>query len=207
MVSGMSTPTRTDRSARANGLLVVAAMVALMWLLEIVDVIAGHRLDAYGIEPRSTEGLPEVVSAPFLHLGFDHLISNTVPFAVMGAAIALGGAARVLLVTAIVGVVSGLGVWLVAPEGTVTLGASGLVFGYATYLIFRGLFNRSVLEIGVGLVVGALWGTALLGGLLPQEGISWQAHFFGAVGGLIAARALARRRGTAARLPGQRVAA
>ena len=207
MVSVMSTPTRTDRSARANGLLVVAAMVALMWLLEIVDVIAGHRLDAYGIEPRSTEGLPEVVSAPFLHLGFDHLISNTVPFAVMGAAIALGGAARVLLVTAIVGVVSGLGVWLVAPEGTVTLGASGLVFGYATYLIFRGLFNRSVLEIGVGLVVGALWGTALLGGLLPQEGISWQAHFFGAVGGLIAARALARSRGTAARLPGQRVAA
>ncbi len=206
MVSVMSTLARTDRSARANGLLVVAAMVTLMWLLEVVDAIVGHRLDAYGIEPRSTEGLPEVVSAPFLHLGFDHLISNTVPFAVMGAAIALGGAARVLLVTAIVGLVSGLGVWLVAPEGTVTLGASGLVFGYATYLLFRGLFNRSVLEIGVGLVVGALWGTALLGGLLPQAGISWQAHFFGAVGGLIAARTLAPSRRTAERLPGQRVA-
>ncbi len=207
MVYAMSTLARTDRSPRASGLLVVAAMVALMWLLEVVDVIVGHRLDGYGIEPRSTEGLPEVVSAPFLHLGFDHLISNTVPFAVMGAAIALGGAARVLLVTVIVGLVSGIGVWLVAPGGTITLGASGLVFGYATYLLFRGLFNRCALELGVGLVVGAVWGTALLGGLLPQDGISWQAHFFGAVGGLIAVRALARGRGTAEQRPSQRVAA
>lgn len=203
----MSTPARTDRSDRTNGLLVVAAMVTLMWVLEIIDVIAGHRLDAYGIEPRAADGLAEVVSAPFLHLGFAHLISNTVPFAVMGAAIALGGAARVLLVTAVVGLVSGLGVWLVAPTGSVTLGASGLVFGYATYLLFRGLFNRSALEIGVGLVVGAVWGTALLGGLLPQDGISWQAHFFGAVGGLLAARMLARSRGTTGQLPGRRLAA
>lgn len=184
----------SHRSPRTDGLLVVAAMVALMWLLEVVDVVVGHRLDAYGIDPRTTEGLPEVVSAPFLHLGFGHLISNTVPFAVMGAAIALGGAARVLVVTAVVGLVSGLGVWLVAPAGTVTLGASGLVFGYATYLLFRGLFNRSALEVVIGVVVGVVWGTALLGGVLPQQGISWQAHVFGALGGLLAARLLARHR-------------
>jgi membrane associated rhomboid family serine protease len=195
-----------ERSGRTNGLLAVAVMVAIMWLLEIVDVIAGHRLDAYGIEPRSADGLPEVVSAPFLHLGFAHLVSNTVPFAVMGAAIALGGAVRVLLVTAIVTLVSGLGVWLIAPAGTTTLGASGLVFGYATYLLLRGVFNRSVLEIAIGLVVGAVWGTALLGGLLPQEGISWQAHFFGAVGGVLAARALRRERGAPARRAGPPVA-
>ena len=196
-----------ERSARTNGLLTIAAMVAVMWLLEVVDVIAGHRLDAYGIEPRSTEGLAEVVSAPFLHLGFDHLVSNTVPFAVMGAAIALGGAVRVLLVTAIVALISGLGVWLIAPAGTTTLGASGLVFGYATYLLLRGVFNRSVLEIAIGIVVGVVWGTALLGGLLPQEGISWQAHFFGAVGGVIAARALRRERGAPMRrAAGPRVA-
>ncbi len=195
-----------ERSGRTNGLLAVAVMVAIMWLLEIVDVIAGHRLDAYGIEPRSADGLPEVVSAPFLHLGFAHLVSNTVPFAVMGATIALGGAVRVLLVTAIVTLVSGLGVWLIAPAGTTTLGASGLVFGYATYLLLRGVFNRSVLEIAIGLVVGAVWGTALLGGLLPQEGISWQAHFFGAVGGVLAARALRRERGAPARRAGPPVA-
>ncbi len=197
------------REQQKDGLLVVAAMVALMWLLEVVDVIANHRLDRYGIEPRSTDGLPEVVSAPFLHLGWDHLVSNTVPFALMGAAIALGGALRVLTVTAIVGLVSGLGVWVTAPSGSVTLGASGLVFGYATYLLFRGLFNRSLLEIAVGVVVGVVWGTALLASLLPQEGISWQAHLFGALGGLLAARLLARNRAEQgrARLPGPHVPA
>lgn len=193
-----------ERSTRTDGLLVVAAMVALMWLLEVVDVIAGHRLDTYGITPRSAQGLAEIVSAPFLHLGFGHLVANTVPFVVMGAAIALGGAVRVLTVTAIVGLVSGLGVWLTAPAGSETLGASGLVFGYATYLLLRGLFNRSVLEIAIGLVVGAVWGTALLGGALPQHGISWQAHVFGAIGGVLAARLLARRRpGAPARAPGR----
>lgn len=197
----------TRRADRTNGLLLVGAMVALMWLLEVVDVISGNRLDAYGIEPRSADGLAEVVSAPFLHFGFDHLASNTVPFAAMGAAIALGGVARVALVTAIVALVSGLGVWIVAPAGTVTLGASGLVFGYATYLLVRGLFNRNALEIAMGAVVGAIWGTALLSGLLPQEGISWQGHFFGAVGGLVAARALARRRPAAQPVPGRRLPA
>lgn len=185
------------RSDRTNGLLLVGAMVALMWVLEVVDSLANNRLDAYGIEPRSTEGLPEIASAPFLHYGFEHLISNTIPFAIMGAVIALSGVLRVAAVTVIVALVSGLGVWLIAPAGTTTLGASGLVFGYATYLLMRGFFNRSALELAIGVGVGVIWGGALLGGLLPQEGISWQGHFFGAVGGVIAARMLAAGRAPA----------
>jgi membrane associated rhomboid family serine protease len=116
---------------------------------------------------------------------------------VMGFAIAFGGALRVLAVTAVVAVVAGLGTWLVAPSGTDHIGASGIVFGYATYLVSRGFFNRSVLEVAVGLVVVAVWGGALLGGLLPEEGISWQGHLFGALGGVVAARLLAPRRETA----------
>ena len=91
--------------------------------------------------------------------------------------------------TLIVGLVSGLGTWLVAPEGTIHIGASGIVFGYATYLLARGVFNRNVWEILIGVAVAAVWGTALLGGLMPQEGVSWQGHFFGAVGGVLAALA------------------
>lgn len=179
-----------QRSARTEGLLLVGAMVALMWVLEVVDVIFSHRLDAYGIEPRSTEGLPEILTAPWLHFGFGHLLANTIPFAVMGAVIAFNGAVRVAAVTAIVVLVSGLGVWLVAPAGTVTLGASGIVFGYAAYLLMRGFFNRNGFELAIGVAVAVIWGGALLGSLLPHEGISWQGHFFGAVGGVIAARLL-----------------
>jgi membrane associated rhomboid family serine protease len=180
-------------SDRTNALLLVVAMVALMWITEVVDVVAGGRLDQYGIHPRDVDGLPEIASAPFLHAGFGHLASNTIPFAIMGAAIALGGLARVAAVTAVVAVVSGLGTWLVAPANTVTLGASGLVFGYAAYLIARGFLSRRIAELAVGAVVVAVWGFALLQGLLPQERISWQAHLFGAVGGVIAASLLAGR--------------
>ncbi|HEX8158091.1 MAG TPA: rhomboid family intramembrane serine protease [Solirubrobacteraceae bacterium] len=179
-------------SDRVDALKLVLAMIAVMWLTEIVDVAAGHRLDAYGIHPRDVDGLPEIVSAPFLHVGFGHLISNTIPFAVMGAAIALGGLARVAIVTVIVGLVSGLGTWLVASPNTVHLGASGLVFGYAAYLVSRGLLSKRFIELAIGAIVVAFWGFGLLQGLLPQERISWQAHLFGAVGGVLAAFALAR---------------
>jgi len=168
-------------------------MVAVMWVTEVVDVVAGHRLDEYGIHPRDVDGLPEIVSAPFLHVGFGHLISNTIPFAIMGAAIALGGLARVAIVTIIVGLVSGLGTWLIASPNTVHLGASGLVFGYAAYLVGRGLLSTRLTELAVGALVIAVWGFGLLQGLLPQERISWQAHVFGAIGGVVAAFALARR--------------
>src|ERR671915_369373 len=117
---------------RSTAIGIVIALVALMWVLEVVDVALDHRLDEYGIEPRDTNGLDGVVAAPFLHVGFGHLIGNTLPFAAMGAVIALDGAWRLLGVTAIVAVVSGLGTWLIAPADTIHLGASGVVFGYAT---------------------------------------------------------------------------
>ena len=101
-------------------------------------------------------------------------------------------------VTVTVALVSGLGTWLVAPAGTIHIGASGIVFGYATYLLVRGLFNRRLVEILIGVAVAAVWGTALLGGLVPQEGVSWQGHFFGAVGGVIAAWLLSGRSSSSA---------
>jgi membrane associated rhomboid family serine protease len=176
-------------------MLLVGAMAALMWVVEIVDQIAGGRLDANGIEPREVDGLDGVVLAPFLHGGFDHLIGNTIPFLVLGFAIAFGGAVRVAVVTGVVALVGGLGTWLIAPANTVHIGASGLVFGYAAYLVARGVWSRSLLQIAVGLVVLLVWGATLLQGLVPETGISWQGHLFGAVGGVLAARVLHRRAG------------
>jgi membrane associated rhomboid family serine protease len=184
---------RSAKQDRALGFQIVLGMLAAMWALEIVDQAANADLDQYGIEPRDPTGLDGIVWAPFLHAGFDHLLSNTIPFVAMGLAIALAGAARVLGVTLIVMVVGGFGTWLVAPENTIHIGASGVVFGYATYLLVRGFYNRSPLELAIGLVVGVLWGSVLVSGLVPREGISWQGHLFGAVGGVVAARVLARR--------------
>ncbi len=172
---------------------ILLALVALMWAVEVVDVIADHQLDRYGIEAREVDGLDGIVTAPFLHVGFGHLLSNTIPFVVMGLVIAVEGVRRLLGVFAIVALVSGLGTWLVAPEGTIHVGASGVVFGFSTYLITRGWFNRRPGQIAIGLVVVVLWGGVLVAGLQPREGISWQGHLFGAIGGVVTAHVLARR--------------
>jgi membrane associated rhomboid family serine protease len=181
--------------------MLVLAMAAVMWVLEIADSTVGTDLDANGIQPREPDGLIGVVTSPFLHADFSHLMSNTLPFLVMGLAIALAGIVRVLTVTGIVMLVGGIGTWLIAPGDTNHIGASGVVFGYATYLLVRGFYNRNALELFIGLIVGAVWGTALLSGLLPREGISWQGHLFGAIGGVVAARLLATRRETAESRP------
>jgi membrane associated rhomboid family serine protease len=172
-----------------SGLLLLLALVAAMWVLEAVNSVDHNALSAdAGIRPRNVAHLWAILTAPFLHENFyPHLLDNTIPFVFMGIIIALRGARRLALVTLVVILVSGLGTWLISPRGTDTFGASGLVFGYATYLLARGLFNRNLLEIAVGLIVGVIWGGALVASVVPHAGVSWQDHVCGAVGGVIAA--------------------
>lgn len=184
----------TQRDSRTDGFVVVAAMAGLMWVLEVIDAVLGGDLDGWGIRPHDPDRLIGVVTAPFLHADFGHLASNTVPFLVLGFAIALNGLVRVLAVTAIVALVGGLGTWLIGPENSIHIGASGIVFGYASYLVVRGVFNRSALELAMGAVVVAIWGSALLSGLLPEPGVSWQGHLSGALGGVAAASVLRAQR-------------
>jgi len=169
----------------------LVVLVGLMWVSEVVDTILHGRLDQYGIIARNPDGLFGILTAPFLHLGFGHLISNTLPLVTLGALIAVSGALRLLAVTALVVTLGGLGTWLVSPPHSITIGASGLVFGYAAYLVVRGVFNKRFRQVLIGIVVVLVWGGALLGGLLPREGISWQGHLFGAVAGVFAAWVLA----------------
>ena len=177
-----------------QGIALLVGIVALMWLIEVINTIDGNRLDRDGIYPRNLDHLWGIFTAPFLHVSFAHLVDNTLPFVFMGVIIALRGAGRLALVTLIVIVIGGLGTWLVAPVHSVTVGASGVVFGYATYLLARGVFDRSLLELLTGVVVGVVWGGALLASLVPHQQVSWQGHVCGAIAGVIAAWMLASQR-------------
>ena len=126
---------------RTGGYILVAAMAAVMWLVEVYDA-AGGDPDSAGIRPRDPDGLVGVAVSPFLHGSWGHLIGNTIPFLILGFGIAIGGLARVAAVTGIVAAVGGLGTWLTAPSNTLVIGASGVIFGYATYLIARGVYTR-----------------------------------------------------------------
>jgi len=177
----------------AGAALVMLALLAGLWLLEVVDLLAGGALDGYGIEARELDGLPGVFAAPFLHAGFGHLVSNSVPFAVLGFLVLLGGATRWLLSSLTSVVSSGLFAWLLTPAGTIVLGASGLVFGWLTYLVVRGVWSRRPAQVLVGLAVLLVYGGMIWGVLPGAAGISWQAHLGGAVGGGLAAWWLHRR--------------
>lgn len=171
----------------ARPIIVVGMMVAVMWAVEIVDLVPRTNFDSWGIQPREVRGVVGIVTMPFLHDGFGHLISNTIPFLILGSMIAVGGVARYFTVSAVITVVAGIGVWLLGPDGTVHIGASALVFGYLTYLLSRGVYERRISNIAVGLVVLFVYG-GVLWGVLPRPGISWQGHLFGALGGVLAAR-------------------
>ncbi len=205
----MSTGPRTQHPRRGQtqreGIALLIGIVLVMWVVEVINTVDANGLDTDGIYGRSVTHLWAILTAPFIHASFAHLIGNTIPFVFMGLIIALRGAARLALVTIIVIVVGGLGTWLVAPSNVPTIGASGVVFGYAAYLFARGFFNRSALEVLVGLIVGVIWGGALIGSLVPHNGISWQGHLFGLVGGVVAASLLRRdRRPRRAAEPGAR---
>jgi membrane associated rhomboid family serine protease len=187
-------PLSAKAQTRVEGLRLLAVIVAVMWIVEIINTIDSNHLDRDGIYARSFSHFWGILTAPFIHASFQHLIGNTIPLVFMGLIIALRGAARLALVSAIVIVIGGLGTWLISPAGVSTVGASGLVFGYATYLLARGFFDRSLLETLVGLVVGVVWGGALLASIVPHYGVSWQGHVCGAIAGVIAAWFLRRER-------------
>jgi membrane associated rhomboid family serine protease len=192
---------RTNEEGFYAGALVVAALLAVMWVVEVINALDNQQLSSDGIIARHLSGLPGILSAPFLHAGFGHLIGNSVPFAILGLVIALGGPVQVITVTVIAALVSGLGAWGLSASGTDTVGASGVVFGYATFLIARGFFTRSIAQIAVGVLVAVLFGGALILSIVPRAGVSWQDHVFGAVGGVIAARALSPARAKRAPAP------
>lgn len=174
--------------------MVSGGFVALLWVIEFVDTLMDNRLDAEGVQPRETDGLLGIVFAPLLHAGWGHLVANTLPCLVLGFLILLSGLRTWLGVTAIVWVVGGFGTWLTGQDNSVHLGASVLVFGWLVYLLVRGFFSRQPGQIALGVVILVMYGGVLWGVLPGQDGISWQGHLFGAVGGGLAAWLLAPRK-------------
>ena len=183
--------TKTLASEIKTQVTILGGFVTLMWVLEIVDVFVFRQgLNVYGILPREIIGLRGILFAPFLHGGFAHLISNTIPFLLLGWFVMLQETSEFFIVTPIIMLVSGLGVWLLGAPG-LHIGASGVIFGYLGFLLARGFFERNFPSILLSLIVGSLYG-GLIWGVLPiQPGVSWEGHLFGFIGGVLAARFLA----------------
>lgn len=174
--------------------IILGGFIILIWLLEILDVVLWDQaLNRMGLRPRSLIGLTGVITMPLLHNGLGHVAANTLPFIVLGGIILLRSRRDFIMVTAIVALVTGLGLWVLGDSNAVYIGASGLVFGYFGFIFVRAYFDRNVVSLALGIVVLLLYG-GFLWGLLPryQPGVSWGAHFLGFIGGVVAAWLIAR---------------
>lgn len=187
-------PRRGDGDDARGAFAPVLWLLGLMWVLEVLDLVLPADLDQYGIRARDAEGLTGIAVSPLLHHGFAHLFANSVPFLLLGALVAAGGRRRFWEATATITLIGGLGTWLISPEHSVTVGASGVIFGYLAYLLARAVFARRAVDVIVAVVVLFLYGTLLVGVLPGVPGVSWQAHLMGAVAGVVAARRLASGR-------------
>lgn len=174
-----------DINSWSGALIVMAAVAALLWIVQIVNASDDYGLDRFGVKPREVAGLWGVLTMPFLHASYPHLLSNTVPLILIGWTLLLSGLRIWATVTGLVVVLGGALTWLVGPGHTVIVGASGMVFGWLGYLLARAYFSRRVKWIIVAVLVLIFFGT-LLFGLIPDinSDVSWQAHVCGFVAGV-----------------------
>jgi membrane associated rhomboid family serine protease len=166
--------------------IVVGAFTLVLYVIELLDRVLPANLERFGIVPRSVSGLDGIVWAPLLHTTWGHLLSNTLPVLIFGFLAMSSGLGQWIAVSATIWVISGVGVWLVGADG-ITVGASGLALGWLTFLLIRGIFTRSFLQLLVAVVLFMYWGGTLLGVLPGDPGVSWQGHLFGAAAGVLAA--------------------
>jgi len=167
--------------------------IGIAWALEILDFFLLGSLDLFGIKPRTLSGLPGIGAMSFLHGGFGHLLSNTLPFLILGGIVLIGGRKVFFTSTLIITAIGGGALWTLGPGQTNHIGASLLIFGYLGFLIARGFVEKSGFWITISILVLVLYGGMIAGVLPGQEGISWQGHLFGFAAGIIAARVMFTR--------------
>jgi membrane associated rhomboid family serine protease len=169
---------------------VLTGGVGIMWLIHAIDAFLprGWSAAGTGIVPRTWSGLYGIPVAPFIHATWGHLISNSIPLLILGAIVLFRGLGEFLFVTFCSILIGGLGTWLFGEGNAQHVGASGLVFGLFGYLVVRSAFDRKITSAVVTLVVAILYGSAMWHSLIPEPSISWSSHFFGFLGGCVAAR-------------------
>lgn len=159
--------------------------IAIFWAVELIQFI-GVDLVTWGIYPRSIAGLPGILTSPFLHGDFQHLIANTIPFFLLSFFLFLFYKKRAASFLILIWLMTGILTWLIG-RSSWHIGASGVIYGLATFLVFGGILSRNWKLILVSIVVIVLY-SGLAWGILPGDArISWEGHLSGAIAGILIA--------------------
>ncbi|NNF01765.1 MAG: rhomboid family intramembrane serine protease [Bacteroidia bacterium] len=161
-------------------------LVIIMWAVKLYEVTSGYYLYRFGLLPHSIEHLTGILFYPFIHGDLEHLYSNTIPFLILGAGMVFFYGKLSFRVFLLIFFLSGIGLWIGGRQ-TFHIGASGLVYGMASFLFFSGVLRRDVRLMAISLIVTFLYGSMVWGVFPIVQGVSWEGHLFGALSGLVAA--------------------
>ena len=170
-----------------NKLLFPIGVVVLMWLVKIIEVFQNDKYTSWGIIPREIDGLPGILTAPFLHSDWQHLMSNSVPMLALMSMVMVFYKRVAVSSIIIITVFTGFTVWLFARGGTSHIGASGVVYGLVAFLAWTGIFRRNLKSIILALVMLVAFGSYFHGIVPNKEGVSWESHLFGGLVGIFTA--------------------
>ncbi|MGE5681405.1 MAG: rhomboid family intramembrane serine protease [Bacillota bacterium] len=160
--------------------------VTMMWVIKLIEVTFSIDLGYLGIYPKRISTLTGIITAPFIHADFKHLISNSIPMLFLGTGVIYFYREASVKIITYVYLFTGIAVWLLA-RPSYHIGASGIIYGLAAFLYFSGLIRRDTRSIALALIVTFLYG-GLVWGVLPLEGgISWESHLAGSIAGILAA--------------------
>lgn len=174
----------SNRHTLKSDFLAIACFVAAIWLVFILDRVLP--LDAFGLIPRQVRGLDGIVTMPFIHKDLGHILGNTVPLVVTLFLLA-GSRANSTIIVCLIIVVGGSLLWLFGREAK-HIGASGLVYGLIAFHVCAGFLEKRLLSIAIAVGVGLFYSTTFLKGIVPfQQGVSWDGHLLGGIGGALVA--------------------
>ena len=176
----------TEKKIFEYSLLIPVLIVGLFWLVKLTENVMDISLVEFGILPLQAEGLPGIIFSPFIHSSYDHLLSNSIPFLILSFALLYFYRNLAYRILFLIYILSGLCVWLGGRESW-HIGASGIVYGLASFLFFSGVFRKDANLLTIGIIVIFLYGSMFWGIFPIKPEISWESHLWGAASGLMLA--------------------
>lgn len=161
-------------------------IVVLLWVMEFYELFSGYDLHRWGVFPREWDGFIGILTGPFIHSDFEHLISNTVPLFTLTSVMVFFYRKVAVPSYVIIQFLTGFAVWIFA-RPSYHIGASGIVYGLVSFVFWSGVFRRNLKSIVLALIVVIMYSGYFYGVLPNKEGVSWESHLFGGIVGIFAA--------------------
>lgn len=170
-----------------KGITLPLTFVSLMWIIHTVQFFYLLDLSELGIHPKDIHTISGIFTAPLIHGSWDHLLSNTLPLMILGIILFVSYEKLALRVWILNYLLTGLMVWMFARDNSYHIGASGIIYGLASFLLFSGFFRMDIKAIAIASGVAIFYGGMVWGVLPLQSGVSWESHLFGGFTGFLLA--------------------